>query len=137
MLSRGDPRTPGGHESSALVSDRVTFSLRQPRLAQALLLPGERLYARQKYGGVTFENYRGWIRGGTDSGDTVTPFIGANDAHFFPLETPNLYKTFFAPTDYIETVNTLGLPRYAKAIPSDNGKSVRLEMQTNPLSPCL
>jgi hypothetical protein len=34
-------------------------------------------------------------------------------------------------------VNTLGLPRYAKAIPSDNNKSVRLEMQTNPLSLCL
>ena len=41
------------------------------------------------------------------------------------------------PPDYIETVNTLGLPRYAKAIPSDNNKSVRLEMQTNPLSLCL
>jgi hypothetical protein len=31
----------------------------------------------------------------------------------------------------------LGLPRYAKAIPSDNNKSVRLEMQDNPLSLCL
>ena len=35
----------------------------------------------------------------------------------------------------VPTVNTLGLPRYAKAIPSDNNKSV--EMQTNPLSLCL
>jgi Phage major capsid protein E len=74
---------------------------------------------------------------GTDAGDTVTPFIDPNQAHFFPLGTPNLFKTFFAPADYIETVNTLGLPRYAKAIPSDNNKSVRLEMQTNPLSLCL
>ena len=89
------------------------------------------VFSTLKYGGITFENYRGWIGGGTDAGDTVTPFIDPNEAHFFPLGTPNLFKTFFAPADYIETVNTLGLPRYAKAIPSDNNKSVRLEMQTN------
>jgi hypothetical protein len=77
------------------------------------------------------------IGGGTDAGDTVTPFVDRNEAYFFPLGTPNLFKTFFARADYIETINTLGLPRYAKAIPSDNNKSVRLEMQTNPLSLCL
>jgi hypothetical protein len=49
---------------------------------------------------------------------------------------PNLFKTFLAPADYIEPVNTLGLPRYAKATPSHNNKSVRLEMQANPLSLC-
>ena len=95
------------------------------------------VFSTLKYGGITFENYRGWIGRGTDAGDTVTPFIDPNEAHFFPLRMPNLFKTFFAPADYIETVNTLGLPRYAKAIPSDNNKSVRLEMQTNPLSLCL
>lgn len=72
------------------------------------------VFSTLKYGGITFENYRGGIGGGTDAGDTVI------DA--------NLFKTFFAPADYIEAVNTLGLPRYAKAIPSDNNKSVRLEM---------
>jgi len=95
------------------------------------------VFSTLKYGGITFENYRGWIGGGTEAGDTIIPFIDPNEAHFFPLGTPNLFKTFFAPADYIETVNTLGLPRYAKAIPSDNNKSVRLEMQTNPLSLCL
>ena len=39
---------------------------------------------------------------------------------FFPLGTPNLFKTFFAPADYIERINTLGLPGYAKAIPSES-----------------
>jgi hypothetical protein len=94
-------------------------------------------FSTLRYGGITFENYKGWVGGGTDAGDTQTPFIGLNDAHFFPVGAPNLFKTYFSPADYIETVNTLGLPRYAKAIPSDNNKSVRLEMQTNPLSLCL
>ena len=54
------------------------------------------VFSTLKYGGITFENYRGWIGGGTDAGDTVTPFIDPNEAHFFPLGTPNLFKTFFA-----------------------------------------
>jgi hypothetical protein len=58
------------------------------------------VFSTLKYGGITFENYRGWI-----AGDTVTPFIDPNEAHFFPPGTPNLFKTFFAPADYIETVN--------------------------------
>jgi hypothetical protein len=94
-------------------------------------------FSTLNYGGITFENYKGWVGGGTDTNGPVTPFIGANDAHFFPSGSLNLFKTFFSPADYIETVNTLGLPRYAKAIPSDNNKSARLEMQTNPLSLCL
>jgi hypothetical protein len=36
---------------------------------------------------------------------------------------PNLFKIFLAPADYIEPVNTLGLPRYAKATPSHNNKA--------------
>ena len=93
------------------------------------------VFSTLKYGGITFENYRGWIGGGTDPGDTVTPFIDPNEAHFLPAGNAQFVQNVFAPTDCIETVNTLGLPRYAKAIPSD--KSVRLEMQTNPLSLCL
>ncbi|MFZ0458887.1 MAG: major capsid protein, partial [Rhodoplanes sp.] len=105
-----------------------------------LSVPGRRSPARGcgfldlKYGGITFENYRGWIGGGTDAGDTMTPFIDPNEAHCFPLGTPNLFKTFFGPVDYIEPVSTLGLPCYAKAIPFDNNKSIRLKMQINALT---
>lgn len=87
------------------------------------------------YGGIQFENYRGYL-GGFD-GSAVTPFIAADQCRFFPTGAPNLFKTYYAPADYMETVNTMGLPRYAKGIPSDNNKSLRLEMQTNPLSICL
>jgi hypothetical protein len=67
----------------------------------------------------------------------MTPFIDPNEAHCSPPGTPNQFKTFFAPADHIETVSTLGLSCYAKAIRFDNNKSIRLKMQTKPLSLCL
>ncbi|MGB8526345.1 MAG: major capsid protein, partial [Rhodoplanes sp.] len=88
------------------------------------------VFSTLKHGGITFENYRGWIGGGADAGDTMRPCIDPNEAHCFPPGTPNQFKTFFAPADHIETVSTLGLSCYAKAIPFDNNKSVRLKMQT-------
>jgi hypothetical protein len=96
-------------------------------------------YESFEYGGIVWENYRGYVApidGGADDGSDATPFIDPDTCQFFPIGVPGLFWTYFAPADYQETVNTLGLPRYAKSIPSDNGKSTRLEMQTNPLSVC-
>jgi hypothetical protein len=92
-------------------------------------------YAQLEFGGILWENYRGYVPTNDGTGN-VTPFIAANEARIYPLGVPNFFRTVFAPADYMETVNTIGLPRYAKAIPSDNNKGVRLEMQTNPLSYC-
>lgn len=92
-------------------------------------------YAQLPFGGILFENYRGYVPNNDGSG-AVTPFIAANEARVYPMGVPNFFRTVFAPADYMETVNTIGLPRYAKAIPTDNNKGVRLEVQTNPLSYC-
>jgi len=92
-------------------------------------------YQTLTYGGIVFENYKGYVPNNDGTGN-VTPFIATGEARLFPLGVPNFFRTVFAPADYMETVNTIGLPRYAKAIPSDNNKGVRLEMQTNPLSYC-
>jgi hypothetical protein len=43
----------------------------------------------------------------------------------------------YAPADYIETVNTKGMPRYAKQYPMPNDKGVNLEVQSNPLCYCV
>lgn len=93
-------------------------------------------YGSIQFGGITWENYMGWIGGSEGDTTSYTPLLGDSEIRFFPMGVPNMFKTYFAPADYIETVNTVGLPRYAKAIPSDNNKSVRLEVQTNPLSIC-
>jgi len=80
------------------------------------------------FGGITFENYRGSIGN--------TPFIASGTAQFFPIGVPGLWRTLYAPADYIETVNTIGLPRYAKQIRMKNDKGIELEQQMNPLNYC-
>ena len=92
-------------------------------------------YRQLRYADILWENYRGYVPANDGTGN-VTPFIATNEARAYPMGVPNFFRTVFAPADYMETVNTIGLPRYAKAIPSDNNKGVRLEMQTNPLSYC-
>ena len=42
-------------------------------------------------------------------------------------------QTIYAPADYIETVNTVGLPFYAKQQLMDFDKGVEIETQSNPL----
>jgi hypothetical protein len=88
-------------------------------------------YQTLNFGGITFENYRG----GTGT-EEATPFIATDKAHFFPVGVPGLFRTVYAPADYVETVNTIGLPRYAKQYPMPNDKGVFLEMQSNALSYC-
>ena len=81
-----------------------------------------------EFGGITFEEYRGKV-------DT-TQFVGANTARFFPVGVPNLFKTYFAPADFIETVNTIGLPYYAKSEPMKFNRGVEIHTQSNPLCLC-
>jgi hypothetical protein len=42
----------------------------------------------------------------------------------------------YAPADYIETVNTMGLPRYVKQYPMPNDKGIHIDTQMNVLSFC-
>ena len=84
---------------------------------------------RVTYGGITFEEYRGSI-GGVD-------FVNADKAHFFPVGVPGLFKLYYGPADYIETVNTIGLPKYMKQAADERfNKYVDLEAQSNPLPLC-
>lgn len=92
-------------------------------------------YQQLTFGGITWENYRGYVPKNDGSGK-VTPFIDPGEARAYPMGVPNLFRTVFAPADYMETVNTIGLPRYAKFVPFRNDKGGELEMQTNPLSYC-
>lgn len=88
-------------------------------------MTGDPLQAIQ-FAGVTWERYRG-VSGCT---------IGADDAYLIPMGVPGLFLTRYAPANYTETVNTLGLPMYAKAEPRKFGKGFDIEAQTNPLNLC-
>lgn len=80
------------------------------------------------FAGVMFEEYRGKV-GGVD-------FIGADEAYLVPEGVADLFITRFAPADYMETVNTNGLPYYAKQELMPFGKGVALEAQSNSLNLC-
>lgn len=81
-----------------------------------------------RFGNVQFREYRGNI-GGHD-------FVASGEAWLVPLGVPDLFVTNYAPADYMETVNTIGLPYYAKQELRDFNKGVEIETQSNPISFC-
>lgn len=85
------------------------------------------IYGAFEFGGIVWENYRGSYNG--------SAFVHTDKCHIFPMGA-GIFKTVNAPADYIETVNTIGLPRYAKQFRMPNDKGITLEMQANSLSMC-
>lgn len=82
-----------------------------------------------QFGGVSWENYRGSVGG--------VAFFAADEAYLFP-EGTSIFGTYFAPADFIETVNTVGLPIYAKQSVDDQlGRWAKIHTQSNPLALCL
>jgi hypothetical protein len=76
--------------------------------------------------GVWWQEYRGG-----------SSYIADDKAVLFPVPNvgvEDLYPLVYAPADYVETVNTMGLPRYANRTVKE--KFVDLEVQTNPLLVC-
>jgi hypothetical protein len=63
-------------------------------------------------------------------------FIGTDDAYLIPIGIDDLFITRFAPADFMETVNTIGLPFYAAQEMMKMNKGVDLEAQSNPLNIC-
>ena len=80
------------------------------------------------FAGCTFVNYRG-------VGNVA---ITNSKFRFFPLGVPDLFITRFCPADYLEAVNTIGLPKYSKAAPDPSGfnRFIALEAQSNPVTLC-
>lgn len=81
-----------------------------------------------EFGDIVWEEYS----------DVADAGIGISDpkAHFFPIGVPNMFRTYYAPADYIETVNTRGRRLYSKQWTRQNGKGVDGEMQMNSLHLC-
>ncbi len=80
------------------------------------------------FAGVTFQEYTGQI--GT------IKFIADSECHFFPVGVPNLFINVWAPAPFAETVNTMGLPLYAKTERMDFDLGVKLHVESNPLLVC-
>lgn len=77
---------------------------------------------------MVFREYRGQVG--------AQRFIAANKAYAIPIGVPDLFKSYFAPAPYMETVNTVGLPFYAKQKSLDYDTGVEVQVQSNPLHIC-
>lgn len=77
------------------------------------------------FGGCIWERYQGRFNG--------VGFIADGEALAVPQDVPELCISRFAPADYMETVNTPGLPYYAKQEILPFAKGVALEAQSNPI----
>lgn len=76
------------------------------------------------FGGIRWENYTGSFGG--------TAYVEANTAALFPL-SPSYYSLNYACADWEETVNTPGIPYYAKQAAMPDGRGRTLWTQSNPL----
>jgi len=87
-------------------------------------------YGRIEYPtGVVWEEYRGNVNGG--------PAFAAGKGIAFPVGVANLFLSRFAPADYFETVNTMGLPVYSRLLPDPEADRYRrVELQSNPIFIC-
>lgn len=81
-----------------------------------------------EYCGIFFEEYRGTV-GAVD-------FVPATEARFFPVGVPGLFKTVFAPGDFVEAANTIGLPMYSKSERMEYDRGVKMLTESNPLTYC-
>ena len=87
------------------------------------------LRAGFEFGGISWENYRGTVGG--------VSFFPTALAYVVPVGT-NIFTTHFAPADFIETVNTVGLPIYAKTVSDPElNRWAKIHSQSNPLALCL
>jgi hypothetical protein len=85
------------------------------------------------FGGVTFSEYRGKA---TNAAGSTVQFIADDEGHAFPVGTQSTFETIFAPADFTETVNTIGLELYAKQEPRQFGRGIDIHTQSNPLPIC-
>ena len=63
-------------------------------------------------------------------------FVEPEMSYFFPVGVPELFIEAYAPADYMETVNTTALRRYAKQEVMKFNKGVEIETQQNVLPLC-
>lgn len=81
-----------------------------------------------EFGGISWERYRGKVGG--------KAYVADDEARLVPEGVSDLFLSIYAPADYIETVNTEGLPYYSKIEEMPFGKGIDGEAQSNPLHIC-
>lgn len=99
---------------------------------------GEALRTDQRagfpFGGLIFEEYEGTA---TTFAGVERKFLASKDGVAYPTGTRNVFKTFVAPADFLETVNTMGKLLYAKQEARQFNRGIDIHTQSNHLSMCM
>lgn len=95
-----------------------------------------------EFGGIVWSEYRGSDDVTFEESSDGELFgkigIASGECRFFLTGVPGLYAENFAPADFFDAVNSVGLPRYARIGMDDNlNRWVKLHTQQNPLPLCL
>ncbi len=96
-------------------------------------IPGAREFMAAKIDqiqiyGVIFEQYRAVVNG--------TRFIAAQEGHAYPEGTSATFATYYAPADFNEAANTIGLPIYVKTWAKEGDRGTVIHTQCNSLPLC-
>jgi hypothetical protein len=85
---------------------------------------------RFPFAGIVFEEYNATVTLSTGSTETLVP---AGEGIAFPMGTLDTFVTYGAPANLIETVNTLGLPMYARQLARPDGSAIEVKTEASVL----
>lgn len=80
------------------------------------------------FAGIMFEEYNATVTLSTGATETLIP---AGEGIAFPLGTMDTFVTYGAPANLIETVNTMGLPMYARQIARNDGSAIDVKTEAS------
>jgi len=85
---------------------------------------------RFPFAGIVFEEYNATVTLSTGSTETLVP---AGEGIVFPMGTLDTFVTYGAPANLIETVNTIGLPMYARQLARPDGSAIEVKTEASVL----
>jgi hypothetical protein len=80
------------------------------------------------FAGIVFEEYNATVTLSTGATEALIP---ANEGVAFPLGTMDTFVTYGAPANLIETVNTMGLPIYARQLARPDGSAIDVKTEAS------
>lgn len=83
---------------------------------------------RFPFAGIVFEEYNATVTLSTGATETLIP---AGEGIAFPLGTMDTFVTYGAPANLIETVNTLGVPMYARQLARQDGSAIDVKTEAS------
>jgi hypothetical protein len=83
---------------------------------------------RFPFAGIVFEEYNATVTLSTGSTETLVP---AGEGIAFPMGTLDTFVTYGAPANLIETVNTIGLPMYARQLARPDGSAIEVKTEAS------